>query len=114
LRIDDRTDCRDRFIEPLRDLAIGGLELARMRRDRVELGCESRAVGIESVNLRGERRMALVLLKLSLDRSLECIERGLQALGRRLEYACISHAPPRPSAHWFALGYKNRLRGKTL
>jgi hypothetical protein len=28
----------------------------------------------------------------------------LQALGRRLEYACISHAPPRPSAHWFALG----------
>jgi hypothetical protein len=58
--------------------------------------------------------MTLVLLELPLDRSLEGIERRLQTLGRHLDYACIGHAPPRRSVHWFALGIKNRLRGKVL
>jgi hypothetical protein len=61
------------------------------------------------MDLRGERRMALVLLELSLDRSLEGIERGLQAPGRRLDYTCVGHASPRRSAHCVALGIQKSL-----
>src|SRR6202023_3578055 len=93
--LDDRTNARDRGIEPRRDLPVGRLQRAAPRRRDVELGGEPRPVRIEGVHLGGERRLALVALEPAADRSVERIERGLQAPGRGFDRACLGHAPPR-------------------
>src|SRR5689334_3261914 len=97
-RLDDHANRRDHLVEPLRDLASRRLEPTPASDSRIELGGEPCAIGIEGMNLRGERGMALVVLEPPLDRAFERLERGLQTLGRRLDRADLVHAPPRRSA----------------
>jgi hypothetical protein len=112
--LDEAPDGCDRLVEPLGDLAIGALERVRARRSRVELGREPRAIGIEGMNLRSERRMTHVMLEPPLDRALEQVECGLQASCRHLDRTCIDHAPPRRSPRLLVPGIQNCLRGNML
>src|SRR5262249_55430916 len=93
----DRADRLDRRIEPARDLPVGGLELPRSRHRRIELGRETRAVGVEGVDLGRQRGVTAILVNATLDRRLERLERDLQASGRRVDLAGFRHsdlAPP--------------------
>jgi len=63
LRFDDRADGRDRLVEALGDLAVGGLERTRARRRGVEFAGKPRAVGIEGMNLRGKCGVSPVALE---------------------------------------------------
>src|SRR5215469_15440801 len=110
VRLDDRADRRDRLVELLGDLPVGALESARAGHRGIELFGKPRAVGIEGVDLRGERRLSLIPFEPPLDRSLKRIERGLQTLGRQLDRTDVVHTPPRRPA----LPSRNCLRGKML
>ena len=74
----------DRDVKPSCDFAICGLELARIRRRRVEIGGQPRAVAAQSLQLRDQRGFATIGLAPALDRRIECVERRL---GRRLQRA---------------------------
>src|SRR5262249_48966599 len=114
---DDRADGRDRLVEALGDLAVGGLERTRARRRGVEFAGKPRAVGIEGMNLRGKCGVSPVAFEPALHRALERVERRLEALGRHLDHRCITHVTHSAPSIAAIAGYRalqNRWRGKML
>ena len=75
-RTEHRADGSDRRIEPLGDLAVGALELARLHQRRVELIGEPRAVGAERLDPRRQLVLVAVGLAPPLDRALQRVQRG--------------------------------------
>src|SRR4029079_11849676 len=75
LTLEDGTDIFHRSIEPLRHIAVRGLEPAHLGQLRVEVCRKLGAIGIESVNLLGEAGLAAVNLDAALDRGIEQIQR---------------------------------------
>src|SRR5271165_1337644 len=100
MRCDDRAYRLDRRIEPLGNVAVGGLEPPGARGDAVELCCELRPVRSEHVHLLAQPRFALLRFQLALTRSLERIQRNLQSLDRGLDAGAFAHhllpEPTRP------------------
>src|SRR6476469_9605028 len=91
LRGDDRAHGLDCRIEPLGDIAIGGLKPPGARSDAIKLGSELRPVGREYMHLLGQRSVALLRFQLALTRSLERIQRNLQSLDRGLDARAFAH-----------------------
>jgi len=91
MRGDDRAHGLDCRIEPLGNVAVGGLEPPSTRSDAIELGRELRPVRREHMHLLGQRSLALLRFQLALTRSLERIQRNLQSLDRSLDARAFAH-----------------------
>jgi len=69
----------DRMVDPLRDFAIGGFELARTGGGLIEFAGKPRPIAVERMDLIGERLLAAVGLAPALDCRIQRIERVRQA-----------------------------------
>src|SRR5262245_31548357 len=91
LPVEHRTHVVDRGVEPAGDVAVDGLEPARPRGLRVELGRELGAVGAKLMHLLVQTRLALIGFDAALDRGRERIERKREPLGGSVDGGLIAH-----------------------
>ncbi len=89
--VQHRLDAGDGGVQPLRDLAVGGLQPARARGFAVERGGEPGAVDAERVELARQPLLAAVGLAPALDRGIEPVERKRQTLDRCIDRALLGH-----------------------
>src|SRR5206468_6284380 len=75
----------DRGIQPIGDLAIGALELARLHECAVELVGKTRAICAERLDPRRELVLVAIGIAPPLDRAFERVERRHEPAGRDLD-----------------------------
>src|ERR1019366_281041 len=89
--VQHRLDADDGGVQPLRDLAIGGLQPARARGFAVERGGKPGAVDAQRVELARQPLPAAVGLAPALDRGIERVERQRQTLHCAIDRALVGH-----------------------
>src|SRR5665811_2520633 len=86
-----RLDAGDGRVQPLRDLAVAGLQPARARGFTVERGGKPGAVDAQRVELARQPLLAAVGLASALDRGIKRIQRQRQTLHRAIDRALVGH-----------------------
>jgi hypothetical protein len=84
----DGPDSAHRLVNPVHRLPIAGFKLARTSPRFVKLGCQSRAVDVEDMDLLGERTTSTFILQALLQGSIERVKRIDYAFDSLTNSAC--------------------------
>src|ERR1700722_19629934 len=85
----------DRVVDPLRHLAIDGLEPTGAGGGLIEFAGQPRAIGVERMDLADQGLPAAVSLAPPFDGRVQCLERARQAPARNFNRIGFAHAPIR-------------------